>query len=63
MAEEDQTMKGDSQLRQDVLNELMWDPSLSEKAIGVSVKDSVVTLGGFVDYWARSGTPNAPRNG
>jgi osmotically-inducible protein OsmY len=53
MAEEDQTMKGDSQLRQDVLNELMWDPSLSEKAIGVGVKDGVVTLGGFVDDWAQ----------
>jgi len=46
-------MKSDSQLRQDVLNELMWDPSVSEKAIGVSVKDSVVTLGGFVDYWVQ----------
>jgi hypothetical protein len=31
-------MKGDSQLRQDVLNELMWDPSISEKAIGVAVR-------------------------
>src|SRR6188768_3798666 len=51
--EEDQIMKSDSQLRQDVLNELMWDPSVSEKAIGVSVKDSVVTLGGFVDYWVQ----------
>ena len=44
-------MKSDSQLRQDVLSELMWDPSVSEKAIGVAVKDGVVTLGGFVDYW------------
>lgn len=46
-------MKGDSQLRQDVLNELMFDPSISEKAIGVAAKEGVVTLAGFVDTWAQ----------
>jgi len=46
-------MKNDSQLRQDVLNELMWDPSISEKAIGVAAKDGVVTLAGFVDTWVQ----------
>lgn len=46
-------MKGDSQLRQDVLNELMWDPSISEKAIGVAVTEGVVTLAGFVDTWVQ----------
>jgi osmotically-inducible protein OsmY len=46
-------MKGDSQLRQDVLNELMFDPSISEKAIGVAASDGVVTLAGFVDTWAQ----------
>lgn len=46
-------MKGDFQLRQDVMNELMWDPSVSEKAIGVAAMDGVVTLGGFVDNWAQ----------
>ena len=45
--------KGDSQLRQDVMNELMWDPSISEKAIGVAVKDGVVTLAGSVDTWVQ----------
>lgn len=44
-------MKSDSQLRQDVMNELMWDPSISEKAVGVAVKDGVVTMAGFVDTW------------
>jgi osmotically-inducible protein OsmY len=42
-------MKGDAQLRQDVMNELMWDPSISEKAIGVAAENGVVTLAGFVD--------------
>jgi VCBS repeat-containing protein len=46
-------MKNDSQLRQDVLNELMWDPSISEKAIGVAAQDGVVTLAGFVDTWVQ----------
>jgi osmotically-inducible protein OsmY len=46
-------MKGDSQLRQDVLNELMWDPSISEKAIGVAVKDGMVTLAGSIDNWVQ----------
>jgi osmotically-inducible protein OsmY len=46
-------MKGDSQLRQDVLNELMWDPSISEKAIGVASQDGIVTLAGFVDTWVQ----------
>jgi VCBS repeat-containing protein len=50
---EDQKMKNDSQLRQDVLNELMWDPSISEKAIGVATRDGVVTLAGFVDTWVQ----------
>jgi osmotically-inducible protein OsmY len=46
-------MKSDSQLRQDVLNELMFDPSISEKAIGVAAKDGVVTLAGYVDTWVQ----------
>ena len=46
-------MKSDIELRQDVMNELTWDASISEKAIGVSVKDGLVTLAGFVDTWAQ----------
>jgi osmotically-inducible protein OsmY len=45
-------MKGDSQLRQDVMNELMWDPSISEKAIGIAVNNGVVTLAGVVNSFA-----------
>ena len=46
-------MKSDIQLRQDVINELTWDASISEKAIGVSVKNGLVTLAGFVDTWVQ----------
>lgn len=41
-------MKTDSELERDVLAELKWEPSVSEKGIGVKVKDGVVTLRGTV---------------
>ncbi len=46
-------MKTDSQLRQDVVDELRWEPSINEKAIGVAAKDGIVTLAGFVDNYAQ----------
>ena len=46
-------MKSDSQLHQDVLAELKWEPSISEEEIGVAVKDGVVSLTGFVDSYAQ----------
>jgi osmotically-inducible protein OsmY len=46
-------MKTDNQLRQDVLDELSWNPSINEKAIGVAVKDGVVILAGAVDSYAQ----------
>lgn len=46
-------MKTDMQLQQDVLEELKWEPSISEKEIGVAVKDGVVTLTGFVDSYSQ----------
>jgi osmotically-inducible protein OsmY len=42
-------MKTDSQLQQDVSDELRWEPSVQATHIGVSVKDGVVTLAGRVD--------------
>jgi osmotically-inducible protein OsmY len=45
-------MKTDTQLHQDVLAELMWDPQVKEKEIGVACKDGVVTLTGSVDSFA-----------
>ncbi|HEY0742715.1 MAG TPA: BON domain-containing protein [Chryseosolibacter sp.] len=46
-------MKSDIQIREDVLEEIRWDPQLTKIApqIGVSVKDEVVTLSGTVDYY------------
>jgi osmotically-inducible protein OsmY len=46
-------MKSDKQIRQDVLDELTWDPTINEKAIGVAVKDRIVTLAGFVDSYVQ----------
>ena len=46
-------MKSDMQLQKDVMDELRWEPSVSEKEIAVAVKDGVVTLGGFVQSFAQ----------
>ena len=48
-------MKTDTQLQQDVLAELAWEPSVNAAQIGVEVKAGVVTLAGhvssFVEKW------------
>jgi VCBS repeat-containing protein len=41
-------MKTDTQLRQDVLDELEWEPSVDANEIGVAVHDGIVTLSGHV---------------
>jgi osmotically-inducible protein OsmY len=41
-------MKSDSDVKRDVEAELKWDPDIDPTDIGVSVKDGVVTLTGFV---------------
>jgi osmotically-inducible protein OsmY len=41
-------MKSDSEIERDVKDELKWDPDLDATDIGVSVKNGVVTLTGFV---------------
>jgi osmotically-inducible protein OsmY len=41
-------MKTDSQLKQDVTNELTWEPAVNEAQIGVGVTDGIVTLSGHV---------------
>jgi len=46
-------MKTDFQLQQDVLDELLWDPSLDSAEIGVSVNDGVVTLSGVVNSYTK----------
>jgi osmotically-inducible protein OsmY len=45
-------MKTDSQLQKDVIDELRWDPSITEKEIGVAAKGGVVTLTGSVPSYA-----------
>jgi osmotically-inducible protein OsmY len=45
--------KTDKELHRDVVEELSWQPSIRESEIGVSVKDGVATLSGFVDSYAQ----------
>jgi osmotically-inducible protein OsmY len=45
-------MKTDSQLQQDVMAELKWEPSINATHIGVEVADGIVTLAGHVDSYA-----------
>ncbi|CEG06746.1 Osmotically-inducible protein Y precursor [Afipia felis] len=42
----------DIQLRQDILNELDFDPRVEASHIGVAVKDGIVTLTGYVNSYA-----------
>lgn len=45
-------MKSDSQLQQDVMDELKWEPGVEHEEIGVSAKDGVVTLSGVVGSYS-----------
>ena len=45
-------MKTDADLKRDVTAELAWDPAVKSTAIGVAVKDGVVTLSGHLDTFA-----------
>lgn len=44
-------MKTDTQLQNDVMAELKWDPSINAAQIGVEVNNGVVTLSGHVDKY------------
>jgi osmotically-inducible protein OsmY len=46
-------MKTDTELQQDVMNELKWEPTIKAAEIGVGAKDGVVTLSGSVDSYAK----------
>lgn len=46
-------MKSDAQIKQDILDELVFMPNIDETHIGVIVEDGVVTLTGFVDAYAK----------
>ena len=45
-------MKTDTQLQQDVIAELKWEPSVNAAHIGVEVTDGIVTLAGHVSSYA-----------
>ena len=45
-------MKTDADLKRDVTAELAWDPAVKSTAIGVAVKDGVVTLSGHIETFA-----------
>ena len=46
-------MRTDSSIKQDVLDELEWQPSIDETQIGVVVNDGIVTLSGTVDSYVK----------
>lgn len=48
-----QTNKTDSQIKQDVLEELKWDTRVDETEVGVQVHHGIVTLTGTVANWAK----------
>jgi len=55
-------MSNDSQLKQSVLDELAWEPSVKAEHIGVTAKDGVVTLMGHVgSYWEKAAAEKAVR--
>lgn len=55
-------MRTDQQLKQDVANELGWEPSVNEAHIGVSVKHGIVTLTGHVpSYGEKHGAEKAAK--
>jgi osmotically-inducible protein OsmY len=43
--------KADSEVQQDVLRELRWDPRVKETDVGVEVKEGIVTLTGNLGSW------------
>ena len=45
-------MKTDAQLKDDVMEELRWEPTLTSSDINVAAKDGVVTLSGAVPHYA-----------
>ncbi|OGN93664.1 MAG: hypothetical protein A2Z75_04145, partial [Chloroflexi bacterium RBG_13_50_10] len=46
-------MKTDSEVQKDVMTELQWEPSIKPAEIGVSVRDGVVMLSGYVDSYIK----------
>ena len=51
-------MKTDAQIKQDVLDELVFQPNIEETQIGVIVEDGVVTLSGVVNEYSKKAAAN-----
>jgi osmotically-inducible protein OsmY len=49
---EETSMKSDTELQQDVMAVLNWEPAVNASRIGVSVKDGIATLSGHVSSYA-----------
>ncbi len=47
------TTRTDEEIQRDVLAELKWEPRVSPNEIGVSVKDGIVALTGWVDSYTK----------
>ncbi len=45
-------MRTDAQLKNDVMEELRWEPTVTSSEISVVAKDGVVTLSGTVPHYA-----------
>jgi len=48
--------RSDEQIQRDVLEELKWDARVQPNEIGVTVKDGVVALTGWVDNYGKKWT-------
>ena len=46
-------MKTDTEIQKDVMEELKWEPSVTEAGVGVGVKDGMVTLSGYVENYTQ----------
>jgi len=44
-------MSSNSELQQNVMDELLWDPCINAEHIGVTAKDGIVTLTGYVSNY------------
>jgi osmotically-inducible protein OsmY len=56
------TARSDASIRDDVQFELKWDPKITSTDIGVTAKDGVVALSGYVSsYWEKDAAEKAAK--
>ncbi len=54
--------KTDAQLKNDVMEELCWEPTVTSSDINVAANDGVVTLSSSVPYYAKKRLRNGRHN-